>query len=112
MEESPMLNPDRTPDAVTRGRSVFARLAVPHTFGPDLRPGEALLAVAGILARIFGACLLFAVWGGISAWTWNGIASRFWRAADVLPLVLIFLAALVILMMTISAVEERIAPKH
>lgn len=106
-----MLSPERAPDAVTRSRSVFARLALPHTFGPDLGFGEALVAVAGTLTRIFGACIWFALWGGFSAWVWSSIASHFWRVAVLVPLVLIFFTALAILMLAVSAVETRIV-KH
>jgi len=66
--------------------------------------------VAGCLARIFGACLLFALWGGLSALAWTSIANRLWRAAALAPLALIFLAALGLLMWAISAVEKKIHP--
>jgi len=107
-----MPSPDSTLDAASRSRSVFAHLAVPFSFNPDLGLAEALVAVIGCLARIFGACLLFALWGGFSAWAWSAIASHFWRMAAVGPLVLLFAAALAALMLAITAVEKRIRPKH
>jgi hypothetical protein len=103
-----MPHPDRQPEVPARGRSIFASLAVPYTFKPDLGPGEAAVAVLGCLARIFGACLLFALWGGFSAFVWISIGSRFWRVSAVLPLVLIFPAALAFLMLAISAAEKKI----
>jgi hypothetical protein len=98
--------------ASNQGRSMFSRFAAPHTFGPDLSLGEALVAVAGCLARIFGACVLFAVWGGASAFAWSAIANRFWRVAAEPPLLLLFLAALASLMIAVSAVERSITPRR
>jgi hypothetical protein len=94
------------------GKSVFARLAVPFMFNPDLGPAAALVAVMGALARIFAACILFALWGGLSAWAWSAIASHFWRMAAVGPLVLIFPAALASLLLAIGAVETKLKPRH
>ena len=91
-----------------QGQSIFARLAVPYTFNPDLSMGAALAAVAGCLARIFLSCGLFAVWGGVGALAWTGIASHFWRAAAVLLDSLLFLAAVAILMIAMSAVERKL----
>jgi len=102
-----MPGPDSTIEAGSRGRSVGARLAVPHTFKPELSFGEALLAISAALARIFGGCLLFALWGGLCAWAWGAIASHFWRLVAVLPLALMFPAVLAGLMTTISAIQRR-----
>jgi len=107
-----MPGPDSTPDAAPRSRSVFAGLAVPHSFHPDLGPAEALVAVVACLARIFGACVLFALWGGFAAWAWSAIPSHFWRMAAVGPLVLLFAGALAALMLAISSVEVRFRPKR
>jgi hypothetical protein len=85
---------------------------VPHSFNPDLGAAEALLAVAGTMARILGACLLFALWGGFSAWVWMAIPTRFWRIAAMGPLLLVFVAALGGLMLTVTALERKIAPKR
>jgi hypothetical protein len=83
---------------------------MPHSFNPDLGLPEALLAVGACLTRIFGACLLFALWGGFSAWAWSAIASHFWRVAALGPLVLMFLGALAALMLAVTAVESRLRP--
>jgi hypothetical protein len=99
---------DDAPRVSSRGRPLFSRFAAPHTFGPDLSLAEALVGVAGCLARIFGASALFAVWGGASAIAWNGIRNRFWRLAAEPPLLLLFLAALAGLMMAVTAVERSI----
>lgn len=106
-----MPHTDSSPETPARSRSVFARLAVPHSFNPDLGVGEALLAVAACLTRIFGACLLFALWGGFCAWAWGAIASHFWRMAALGPLVVMFLGALAALMLAVNAVESRIGPR-
>jgi hypothetical protein len=91
---------------------VFTQLAVPYTFKPDMAPFDALLAVVGCLARIFGGCVLFALWGGFAVWTWSAIANSFWRVAAIGPVVLIFPTALTTMMLAITAVEKRIRPRH
>jgi hypothetical protein len=93
-------------------RSVFARLAVPFMFNPDLGPACALIAVVATLARIFGSCLLLASWGGFSAWAWTSIANHFWRMAAVGPLVLLFPGALAALLLGIGAVESRFKARY
>lgn len=108
----PLVLSDREPEAGAQDRSMLVRLAVPYTFSPNLSLGDSLVAVAGCLARIFSACLFFAVWGGLSALAWSSIENHFWRAAAVLPLVLLFLAGLATLMIAITLVERMIAPKR
>jgi len=68
---SALISSDRAPDAAIEDRSVFSRLAVPYTFSPSLSLGDGLLSIAVCLTRIFSACGLFAVWGGISALTFE-----------------------------------------
>ena len=99
---------DNTPAETAGSRSLFARLAVPFMFNPDLGPVGALIAVIGCLARIFGSCLLLAFWGGFSAWAWTSIASHFWRIAAVGLLVALFPGALAALLLAIGAVEARV----
>jgi hypothetical protein len=95
-------------DHAARGGSPLAQFATPHTFNPNLSLGNALLAVAMCLARVFGACVLFALWGGLSVYVCSAIEDRFWRAAAVLPLVVLLLAAVAALMIAISLVERRL----
>lgn len=98
------------PDSA-RGGSPLAQFATPHTFNPNLSVGNALLAVAACLARVFGACVLFALWGGLSVYVWSAIEGHFWRSAAVLALVFLLLAAMAALMIAISLVERRIGRK-
>jgi hypothetical protein len=107
-----MSGTDSAPEGIASGKSVFARLALPFMFNPDLGPAAACLAVAGALARIFAACVLFALWGGFSAWVWTAIASRFWRMAAVGPLVLVFPALLASLLLAIGALETKLKPRN
>ena len=93
-------------------RSIFTRFATPHTFHPDLRAAEALVAVAAVLTRIFGGCLLFAAWGGAAGLAWSGIASHFWRVGAVVLLILFFLATLAGLLIGVSALERRMAARR
>jgi hypothetical protein len=102
-----MTSSNRTPET-GRGNQPFA---LPHSFHPNLGLGEALLAVAGTLARIFGACVLFALWGGLSAWTWTAIPSHFWRVAAVGPLVAVFPVVLAGLMVGVGVVQKRLAAR-
>jgi hypothetical protein len=113
-----LIFPGGAPEPASPGQSTAgsetlrARLAVPYTFNPNLSLGGALVAVAACLARIFSACVLFAVWGGVSALAWSAIENHFLRAAAVLLLVLLFLAGLAALMIAIAAVERLIAPRR
>lgn len=91
---------------------MFARLRTPHTFHPDLRPAEALGAVAAVLTRIFGGCLLFAAFGGAAALAWSALASYSWRVAAVALLFLLFLGALAGLLLGVSALERRIGARR
>jgi len=96
----------------SEGGSVLTRLAVPHSFGPALRFGDALVAVVGTVTRIFGGCILFAVWGGVSVLALSAIGSRFWRAVAVLPLVAVFVAAMATLLLAVSRVERLLLSKR
>jgi hypothetical protein len=107
-----LTGPEDPPDRATGGGSPLAQFAAPHTFNPNLSLGSALLAVAASLARVFGACVLFAMWGGLSVYVWSGIENHFWRAGAVAALVLLLLAAVAALMIAISLAERRIARKR
>jgi hypothetical protein len=104
--------PDGTPIPAPRGRSGLGRLAIPHSFGPDLGLVEAFFAVMATLFRIFSACLFFAGWGGLSIFAWSAIGNRFWQAVAAPLLILLFCAGLGGLMLLIAAIEKKIAPKR
>jgi hypothetical protein len=104
--------PEGTTVRAPRGRSGLGRLAIPHSFGPDLGPGEALFAVMATLLRIFSACFFFAVWGGLSIFAWSSIGSHFLRAVAAPLLILLFCAGFGGLMLVITAIEKKIAPKR
>jgi hypothetical protein len=101
--------PDPEADSVRKGPPLLSRFATPHTFSPDLGMGQALLAVAATLTRIFGAVVLFAVCGSAGAFAWSAVHNGFWRVAVELAMLLLFLAAIAALMIAISAVERRVA---
>jgi len=103
--------PDGTPISAPRGRSGLGRLALPHSFGPNLGPVEAFFAVMATLFRIFSACFFFAGWGGLSIFAWSSIGNRFWRAVAAPLLILLFVVGLGGLMLLITAIEKKIAPK-
>ena len=70
-----------------------------------------MIRVAAALSRILLGSSLFALWGVFSVRTWNAIPSHFWRAAAILPLVLLFLLPFTALMAGISAMVRAISPK-
>src|SRR5271155_1432193 len=97
------------PQAEPAGRRTLAkRFAVPHNFPPDLSLPEALIRVAAAMARILLGSLLFAVWGVWSTRAWDAIPGQYWRAAAILPLVLLFLIPFTALMAGISAMVRVI----
>jgi hypothetical protein len=106
-----MSSPDGPPTTPPPSRSPIASLALPHSFHPDLALVEAFFAVLAALVRIFGACVLFALWGGLTAWTWTAIPARFWRIATMVTLVAIFPVVLAGLMFGIGAVQRRLRPE-
>ena len=108
----PRVFPDLTAKQAGQDRPLLPRLATPYTFNPTLTPRKALVAIAASLARIFGACLLFAVSGGVSAFAWNAIGNHFLRVAAVLALGLLFLGGFATLMVVIHRVEGMIAPRR
>jgi hypothetical protein len=93
-------------------RTLAQRFAIPHDFPPNLTLPEALVRVAGALARILLGSTLFAFWGLFSARAWSAIPSPFWRAAAILPLLLLFLLPLTGLMLGISAMVRAVSPKR
>jgi len=100
------------PQAESLGhRTIAQRFAIPHDFPPNLSLPEALIRVAGAMARILLGSLLFAVWGVWSARTWDAITGNFLRAAAILPLALLFLVPFTALMAGISAVVKAVTPK-
>jgi hypothetical protein len=70
-----------------------------------------MIRVTAALARILLGSTLFAFWGVFSAWAWASIPSHFWRAAAILPLVLLFLMPLTALMAGISTLVRAVSPK-
>jgi len=93
-------------------RTLAHRFAIPHDFPPNLTLPEALIRVAGALARILLGSMLFAVWGVYSLRAWDAIPSHFWRAAIILPLALLFLLPFTGLMAGISAMVRAFSPKR
>jgi hypothetical protein len=101
------------PDPVDgKDRSEFERLALPHDFKPRLSFGEAVIAVAATVTRIFLGSLLFAVWGTYSFMAWNTIQNVFLRVMVLLPLLLLFFLFFALLMIAISAVQRVIWHHH
>jgi hypothetical protein len=92
-------------------RTIAQRFAIPHDFPPNLSLPEALIRVAGAMARILLGSLLFAVWGVWSARAWDAIPGHLLRASAIVPLALLFLIPFTALMAGISAMVKAVTPK-
>jgi hypothetical protein len=105
------LFPPTEPAAETTGRSDYERLAIPHTFKPQLSLIEAIIAAFGAFLRIFLGSLLFAVWGTYTLFAWAKLGNYFWRVVAMVPLTLLFLLTFTFLMLAISAAVRTVSPK-
>ncbi len=90
-------------------RSLAERFAIPHVFRPNLTPMQALVSVAGALARILLGSVLFAFWGTGAALAWSALPNLFLRILVLVPLVVLFLVAITALMLGISAVVRKVS---
>ncbi|HLK19019.1 MAG TPA: hypothetical protein VKT81_08685 [Bryobacteraceae bacterium] len=88
------------------------RFAVPHDFPPDLTLLEALVRVAGALARILLGSALFAFWGLFAARVWNSITSLFWHAVVLLPLLALFAVPFAGLMIGVASLVRKLSPQR
>jgi hypothetical protein len=91
---------------------VYERLAIPHTFKPQLSITEALISVAGAFLRILLGSILFGFSGAYTILAWNSIRNLFWRVLAVLFLVFVFVISLTFLMLAISALVRMLWPKR
>jgi hypothetical protein len=93
------------------GRSEYERLAIPHTFKPQLSLGEAAIAAAGAFLRILFGSLLFAVWGTYTFLAWNMVRNVLLRGLVLLVLLVLFAAMFVLLMLGIAALVRMFWPQ-
>ncbi len=93
-------------------RSAYERFAIPYTFKPQLSLAEAIIAVGIAFLRIFLGSMLFAIWGTYSLVAWNSIRGSFWRVAALVPMVALFVLALGLLMLGISALVRSCSPRR
>jgi len=100
------------PEAPSAHRPGHERFPLPHLFKPRLSLYEAFVATCGALLRIVFGSLLFAVWGTYTLMAWTTIRNYFWRAAVVLPMLVLFLLLLVLLLTSISALVRFILSKR
>ncbi len=70
----------------------YDRLAIPHSFKPQMSVLEAVFAALGMFLRIVLSSLLFAVWGACSLMARSRIPSLFLR----LPVLAVLLALFVL----------------
>jgi hypothetical protein len=91
--------------------SSYQRLAIPHTFKPQLSLAEAAISAAGAFLRILLGSILFAVWGTYSFYAWSTIRNLFLRGSVVLGLFLLFAVSFAFLMLLISALVRKCLPR-
>ena len=84
-------------------RSAYERFAIPYTFKPQLSFLEAVVAAIGAFLRVLFGCLLFAVWGTYSLFTWSTIHDPFLRVGIQLPLFFCFVLCFMLVMLAIAA---------
>lgn len=83
-----------------------ARLALPHSFQPEMRFGEAVIRVIGALARIVLGSIVFAVCGAYIWYSGATIRNLFLRLAVMAGLSLIFFVVFGALMLAIHIAVE------
>jgi hypothetical protein len=94
-----------------QNRTIAERFGIPHTFPPNMRVGEAIIAALGSMARILLGSLLFAVWGVYAIRTFDAIQNHFWRVIALIPLLVLFAVSLGAIMFAISALMRKLSPR-
>jgi hypothetical protein len=90
-------------------RSQYERFALPYSFKPQLSFLEAVVAALGAFLRVLLGCLLFAVWGTYSLFTWSTIRNPFLRVGVQLPLFFLFAACFLLVMLVIANVVKAVS---
>jgi hypothetical protein len=75
----------------------YDRLAIPHSFKPQMSVVEAIFAALGMFLRIVLSSLLFAVWGACSLMARSRIPSLFLRLPVLAVLLALFVLGLALL---------------
>jgi hypothetical protein len=92
-------------------RPSYERLAIPHSFRPQLSLAEAAISAAGAFLRILVGSILFAVWGTYTFYSWSTIRNLFLRGTAVLLLFLLFAISFTFFMLAISALVRKCLPR-
>jgi hypothetical protein len=91
-------------------RPNYQRLAIPHSFKPQLSLHEAVLAASGALLRILFGSLLFAVWGTYTFLVWSTVKNLALRGVLLLGMFALFAVSMALLMVAISSLLRMIWP--
>ena len=91
-------------------RPSYQRLAIPHSFKPQLSVYEAALAASGALLRIFLGSLLFAVWGTYTFLVWSTVKNLALRGILLVAMFALFAVSMAVLMVAISSFLRMIWP--
>ena len=92
-------------------RPSYERLAIPHSFKPQLSLGEAAISAAGAFLRIFFGSVLFAVWGAYTLHAWSTIHNLFLRGGAVMLLFILFVGSFALLLLGISGLVRKCMPR-
>ena len=103
-----LLFPPSVDIELREGLSSHKRLAIPHTFKPQLSFLVAVVATLGAFVRVVLGCMIFAVWGTYSLFAWSTIRNPFWRIGIQLPLFLGFALSFLIAMLAIAALVRAV----
>jgi hypothetical protein len=92
------------------GQPSYERLAIPHSFKPQLSVSQAVIAAGGALLRIILGSLLFAIWGTYSFLVWSTIPNLFLRFLLLLVMLALFAFLMALMLVGISALLRMIWP--
>jgi hypothetical protein len=70
-----------------------------------------LIAITQAFLRILLSCFLFTACGVFAIWSWNMLASDFWRGAMLASVFTLFVLSFLALMIGISVVAKTVTPK-
>lgn len=90
----------------------YERLAIPHTFKPQLSLWEAACSAVAMFLRILLGSLLFAFWGAYSLATAFSAHGWMRRALILTALFLAFGVLLFLVMVMIAALQRRLLHGH
>jgi hypothetical protein len=93
-------------------RGSYERLAIPHSFKPQLSLAQAALAAGGAFLRIFLGSILFGFWGAYTYLACRAVKNIYSRGALLLASIVLFIVLLMLLLMAITALVRMMWPQR